>query len=225
MASDRTALILGATGLVGGELLDLMLRDPSWSRIDVLARRSTGRSDPRLREHRAELGEMAQHAETFGAHAVFCALGTTIRKAGSQEAFRRIDLDAVAEAARLSASKGARQFLLVTAAGAARDSRFFYNRIKGEAEAAVTASGVPGVAVFRPSLILGEREQRRPAEQAAQWLMRGMGALMVGPLRRLRAVPARTVAGAMLRVATSGVEGVRIVENEEILDLGAGAST
>jgi uncharacterized protein YbjT (DUF2867 family) len=221
MENERTTLLLGATGLVGGELLGLLLEDPSWTRVDVLARRPTGRQHPRLREHQAGLDEMRRHAELFAAHTVFCCLGTTIRAAGSQEAFRRVDLDAVAEAAALASSGGARQLLLVTAAGASPTSRIFYNRVKGEAEEAVRRSGVPAVTVLRPSLILGPRATRRPAEALAQRLMAATAPLMVGPLRRLRAVPARAVALALLRAAAEGQQGYRVLENEEILALGA----
>jgi uncharacterized protein YbjT (DUF2867 family) len=220
MAAERSALVLGATRLVGGELLGRLLADPAWDPVQVLGRRSTGRIHPRLREHRGDLDALEQHAALFAVDVVFCCLGTTLRRAGSQEAFRRVDLDAVATAARLAARAGAGTFMLVSAAGASRESRFFYNRVKGEAEAAVGESGVPGVVILRPSLILGPRAERRSAEAIAQRVARVLAPLMQGPLRRLRAVPAEAVAGAMIRLASGPERGVRVVENEEILSLG-----
>jgi uncharacterized protein YbjT (DUF2867 family) len=128
------------------------------------------------------------------------------------------------EAARLAARAGSRRFLLVSAAGSSPRSPFFYSRVKAAAEAGVAAQPLPGVAIFRPAQLLGDRGGRRPLEAAAQRVTGALAPLMVGPLRRMRGVPARTVARAMLRVALSGEEGppVRVVENEEILDLGAG---
>lgn len=222
MAAERTALVLGATGLVGGELLTRLLDDPSWGRIAVLGRRPTGRTHPRLVEHLATLDAMDGCRDAFAVDAVFCCLGTTLRRAGSREAFRAVDLDAVARAAGVAASAGARQFLLVTAAGADAGSRVFYNRVKGEAEAAVIASGVPRVALVRPSLILGAREERRPAERAAQVVGGALAPLMVGPLRWLRPVAAGAVAAALKRLAEQPGDGLRVVENDRIFRLAAG---
>jgi uncharacterized protein YbjT (DUF2867 family) len=219
MAGERTALVLGATGLVGGVLLRRLLDDPAWTHVTVLGRRPTGRVHPRLTEVAAELDEIPDHAERFAVHTVFCCLGTTLRKAGSREAFRRVDLGAVAIAARLASRGGATRFLLVSAGGADPASRIFYNRVKGEAEAAVLAAGIPGVDVFRPSLILGPRGERRPLEAAAQRIGRLLAPLLAGPLRRVRPVPADAVARAMLRLASDAAPGRRTVENEEILSL------
>src|SRR5215218_129038 len=173
----RTALVLGATGLVGGLCLDLLLEDPAWSRVTVVARRSSGRTHPRLAEVVADFERLEEHAEAFAVDAVFCCLGTTIRKAGSREAFLRVDHDYPVAAARLASARGARRFLLVTALGADAGSRVFYNRVKGEVERDVSALPFEGVALLRPSLILGERAGRRPAEAAAQVVMGALGFL------------------------------------------------
>jgi uncharacterized protein YbjT (DUF2867 family) len=221
-AGGRSALVLGATGLVGGHCVELLLADPAYARVAVLVRRPLGRAHPKLAEHVAELERMEERPELFAVDDVFCCLGTTIRKAGSQEAFRRVDVEYPARAARLAASQGARHFLLVTAVGADAGSRVFYNRSKGEAEAAVSAAGVPGVAIARPSLILGDRAERRPAEALAQRVMGSLGFLFAGPLRRYRAIRGEAVARALVRLAKEGVAGVRVVENEELQRLGGG---
>jgi uncharacterized protein YbjT (DUF2867 family) len=220
----RAALVLGGTGLVGGHLLDLLLRDPAYGRVAALGRRPVAGASPRLEQRVVELERMEEHAGAFAVDDVFCALGTTLRAAGSRAAFRRVDRDHVVEAARLAARAGSRRFLLVSAAGSSPRSPFFYSRVKAAAEAGVVAQPLPGVAIFRPAQLLGDRGGRRPLEAAAQRVTGALAPLMVGPLRRMRGVPARTVARAMLRVALSGEEGppVRVVENEEILDLGAG---
>ena len=127
-----TALLLGATGLVGGHVLDLLLADPAYRRVTVLGRRPVARMDSKLDQRTADFDRLGDHAISFAVDDVFCCLGTTIAQAGSQEAFRRVDHDYVVSAARLAAEHGARRFLLVTAAGANARSRIFYNRVKGE---------------------------------------------------------------------------------------------
>jgi uncharacterized protein YbjT (DUF2867 family) len=219
----RTAVLLGATGLVGGHLLALLLGDGRWSRVTVLARRSTGRTHPRLEERIGDLAAMEGHAEAFAAADVFCCLGTTIRAAGSQEAFYRVDHDVPVLAARVASGAGARQFLLVSSLGADAGSRVFYNRVKGETERDVAAFPFGGVALLRPSLLLGERADRRLAEGIGQRLAPLGSLLLFGPLRRYRALPGMRVAAAMLRLAAEGIHGVRGVESDEIARLaGAG---
>lgn len=219
-AGSASALLLGATGLVGGHVLDLLLDDPAYGRVVVLGRRPVDRQHPRLHQQTADLGKLDEHAALFAVDDVFCCLGTTIRAAGSQEAFRRVDHDYVVGAARVAAAAGARRYLLVTAAGADSGSRFFYNRVKGDAEAGVRAQPFEGVVILRPSLILGPRAERRTAEALFQRVAPALGRLMVGPLRRYRAVDAGAVARAMVRAAKERTRGVRIVESEEIQEIG-----
>lgn len=216
-----SALVLGATGLVGGHLLDLLLDDPAWRRVVVLGRREVDRRHPKLEQRTGDLGRMEEHAEAFRVSHVFCALGTTLRKAGSREAFRRVDRDYVVAAARLAAAHGAERLVLVSAAKANLRSPFFYSRVKAEAEEEVLTQPLPSAAILRPSQLLGERGEHRPVEEAAQRVMRALAPLFVGPLRRYRAVSARTVARAMVRLAREAGPGARLVENDEILKMGA----
>lgn len=220
-AGSASALLLGATGLVGGNVLDLLLDDPAYGRVVVVGRRAIDRSHQKLEQHVIDLERLEEHAGVFSVDDVFCCLGTTIRAAGSQQAFRRVDHDYVVASARAAAAAGARRYLLVTAAGADSRSRFFYNRVKGDAEAGVRAQPFQGVVILRPSLILGPRAERRAAEAVFQRLAPALGVLMVGPLARYRAVDARAVAGAMVRLAKARPSGVRMVENDEILRIGA----
>ena len=140
---------------------------------------------------------------------VFCALGTTMRQAGSAEAFRRVDLEYPAALARAALARGARHFLLVTAIGAAPDSRFFYNRVKGEVEATITALGFRSVTIARPSLLLGPRKQPRLAEQLGKFFG------LLAP-SRWRPVRAAQVARALIEAARQDVPGVRILENRDL---------
>ncbi len=212
----RSALLVGATGLVGGHVLEALLADPGYGRVRVLARRPTGRSRPKLEERVLDFDRLAERADDVAGDDVFCCLGTTLRTAGSREAFRRVDFDYVARVAGLAAANGARRFLLVSAAGADAGSRVFYNRVKGEAERAVRALPFATVVLLRPSLLLGDRTEHRRWEEAAKRVMPALGPLFVGPLRRWRPVQARDVAAAMVRLAASAAPGVRVVESEEI---------
>lgn len=220
-STGRTALVLGATGLVGRHVLELLLGDDAWRRVTVLARRDPGRSHPRLETRIADLEKMEEQEDAFAVTDVLCCLGTTIRQAGSQEAFRRVDHDYVVRSARLASGRGARHFLLVSALGADAESRIFYNRVKGEAERDVAALPFAGVALLRPSLLLGDRADRRFAEAAAQRVAPVLAPLLVGPLRKYRAIGADVMARAMVRVAAAGIRGVRRIESDEIARIGA----
>jgi uncharacterized protein YbjT (DUF2867 family) len=215
----HTAVLLGATGLVGGHCLDLLLADERWTRVTVLGRRASGRSHPRLREQVGELSGMQRHAGAFAGARVFCCLGTTIRQAGSQDAFFKVDHDLPLAAARVASQAGASAFFLVSSLGADPESRVFYNRVKGETERDITALPLSAVVLVRPSLLLGERPGRRLAEGIGQALAPLAAPLLRGRLRRYRPIPGRAVAVAMLRLAAQGVSGVRVVESEEIAAL------
>lgn len=213
-------LVAGASGLVGGALVRRVLGDGSARGVVALVRRPTGIVDVRFTEVVADFGALGS-VEVPRAGTAFCALGTTIAKAGSEAAFRSVDVDAVLAFARLARRAGATRFLLVSALGADPRSRVFYNRVKGEAEEAVKGLGFEGVALFRPSLLVGERSESRPAERAAVVATSLVSWAMAGPLARWKPVPVASVATAMLAVAGGALSGLRVVENEEIHGLAA----
>lgn len=221
VGSGRSALVLGATGLVGGHCLDLLLADAAYARVVAPVRRPSGRTDAGLEERVVDFDRLEDDVDAFRVDDVFCCLGTTIRAAGSREAFRRVDHDYVAAAARLAANGGARQFLLVTALGADADSRIFYNRVKGEAEQAVRALPFRRVVLVRPSLLLGDRDERRPGEEVGKAVMGALAPLMVGPLRKYRAIAGCDVARAMVRLAKEATPETRVVESDELARLAA----
>ena len=196
--------IAGASGLVGSHLLTLLLRE--FDQVAAMTRRPLGVSAPNLRE--IAFGDPLPSID-----AAFCCLGTTIKKAGSQEAFRKIDFDAVVAFAKASRAAGARSFAIVSSVGASPASSNFYLRVKGETEAAVAALGFERLAILRPSLLVGNRAESRPGEKIGIAFASAAGFLLVGPLRKYRAVSAERVAAAMLK---SGWAGGRILEYDEI---------
>lgn len=216
MKGTRTAILLGGTGLVGGHCLDLLLESDAYERVVSLGRRGSGRAHTKLEERSIDFERLEDYAEHFRGDDLFCALGTTIKSAGSQAAFRRVDFEYVRDAARLASRAGTAQFLLVSALGANPRSRIFYNRTKGEAEDAVAELPFRGVQIFRPSLLLGERREFRAGERVAEYSMKLFSFLLAGPLRKYRPVQARAVAVAMIKVALMSPAGVNHFESDRI---------
>lgn len=213
---ERAALVAGATGLVGGFLLMELLSAPQYKRVIVLGRRRLPLDHPKLSQRLVETDEFEEQARLAAAEDVFCCLGTTISKAGSREAFRRVDFDAVLALARGAKAGGARRFLLVSSAGADAGSRLFYSRVKGEAEDAVARLGFEACHLLRPSLLMGPRAERRPFERLAQRLLAPASRLMVGPLLRYRPIEARDVARAMAAMALKGHAGTHHWESDAL---------
>ena len=218
-APRRTALLVGATGLVGGHCLRQLLADDAWSQVVVLARRRLAASHPKLVARLVDFDRLGQLSGFPRVTDVFCALGTTIAKAGSQPEFYKVDFTYVVETARLAAVSGARQFLLVSAVGADRSSSIFYSRVKGETEEAVRKLPLPGIQIFRPSILAGERSESRPFERVGLAAFSAVSFAMVGPLRRYRPVAAEDVARAMLEVARREIPGVNVYDSDRIEEI------
>ncbi|HEX6274696.1 MAG TPA: NAD(P)H-binding protein [Polyangiaceae bacterium] len=220
------AWVAGATGLVGRALVGELARRLPLGNVTTLVRRPEERKEPGVEERvvvfdRLEL-ELAGRTATH----VFCCLGTTMARAGSREAFRRVDYDYPLALGRAARAAGAKKFLVVTALGADVKSPIFYNRVKGEIEQALGELGFPELHVFRPSLLLGERNDRRPGERLAMALAKPVGALLFGPLAKYRAIDADAVARAMVRVAfdTHPAPGITIYESDRIASLASAAA-
>jgi uncharacterized protein YbjT (DUF2867 family) len=213
----RTALVAGASGLVGGLLLDALLESPLYREVCSLGRRPVSKQHPRLTQRTVDFARLEAEALP-AADDAFCCLGTTIKKAGSQQAFRAVDYDAVLAFAQAARKAGARRFLVVTALGADPRSRVFYNRVKGEVEEALKGQGFESLIILRPSLLLGERAESRPGERAAIVVSKALGPLL-RPFGG-RPIEARTVARAMLALARDTAPGVRVALSGELQDLG-----
>lgn len=221
----KTAIIAGASGLVGGFLLSELLASPDYGRVVAVGRRPLAVAHPKLEQVTADFAALEEVADRLRGDDAFCCLGTTMRKAGSPENFRAVDHRAVLAFAWMTQRGGARRFFLVSALGANAGSRFLYNRVKGETEVAVGVMGFAATWIFRPSLLLGPRKEFRPGERVGGSVMRLVGPLLVASWRRYRAVDAVRVARAMMCCA-KGIEarGVQVVESDEITQLGGQAS-
>ena len=212
--APRSAVVAGGTGLVGGTLLQLLGADASYQPVTSLVRREVP-APPGVALRLVNFERLDEVALTEVDDA-FCCLGTTRRAAGSDAAFRRVDLDYVVAFARLVKRAGARRFLLVSSLGASASSPFLYPRTKGECEAAVSAIGFTTVVIVRPSFLVGARAQERPAEAAAQRLGRLLRPLLIGPLRRYAPADATAVARTLVSAAATAPAGVTVIESDRI---------
>lgn len=211
---DRSALILGATGLVGGKVLDRLLASDRCSAVATIGRRKVGRTHPKLTEHVIDFDHLEDHAGLFAVDDIFCCLGSTIRKAGSQERFLEIDVEYPVRAAEMGSTAGAEQFLVVSSLGADPESRVFYSRAKGEMETRLRQVPLRAVWILRPSLLLGERDELRVGERVAEVVMVPVAPLLIGPLRKYRPIRASTVARAMVHLALSDETGGTLESDE-----------
>ena len=214
---SRTALVAGASGLVGGHLLPLLLADRAYARVVALARRELPARHAKLEQRVVDFGRLDAFSDIPRVDDVFCCLGTTIKAAGSQEAFRLVDHDYVLGLARLGARAGARRFLLVSALGADPASRIFYSRVKGDVEAAVRQLPYEGIQIFRPSFLMGDRPEARIAERLGIQLARVLAPLLVGRLRRYRPIHGADVARAMVQIAKEAPRGPNVFEYDGII--------
>ena len=217
--SPRSALIAGATGLVGGFLLEELLRDDLYRDVRALVRRPLDRQHPKLTAIVTDFDRLDERAEDFRVDDVFCCLGTTIKKAGSQAAFRKVDHDYVVAIARLARAAGASRFLLVSSIGVSASTSNFYLSVKNAAEEAVDACGFSGFHLFRPSLLTGPRRERRLGERTGIVVSRFLTPLLIGGLRQYRPIEARTLASAMVAAAKAGDAGRQIHTYDDIVRL------
>jgi len=212
--SKRRALVAGGTGLVGSELLALLGADARYRNVTSLVRREVS-AKARIESCVISFADL-DRLELPEIDDAYCCLGTTRSKAGSDDAFRRVDFDYVLAYARAARRAGAVRFLLVSSMGADANSRFLYTRTKGEAEAGVSALGFDVVGIARPSFLVGQRADARPAERAALVIGRIISPLIVGPLRRLRPIEVRMVAAGLIHLAFGAPPGVTVLSSEEI---------
>lgn len=218
---ERQALVIGATGLVGGLLVRSLLQNPAYGRIRVLVRRPLEMEHPKLEQHVVDWEQLEEQKDLFrDVDDLYCCLGTTIKKAGSQENFRQVDFHYPVKAAKLAKEYGVSQMLVISSMGADAGSRMFYSRTKGEMEEALTDIGFRSLHIFRPSLILGDRKEKRLGEQLAAHAMTFLDRWMKGRVDKYRAIQASTIARAMMNIALVQTNGNHVYSNDVIHVLG-----
>lgn len=216
---NKTAIIVGATGLVGSELLKYLLNSCTYEKVKVLTRRSISISHPKLEQIIVNFDKLPDYIDIFSTNDVYCCLGTTIKTAGSKEAFRKVDYQYALETATLAREKGAERFMIVTAMGADKHSTMFYNQVKGEVEEAVKALHYPSLHIFRPSLLLGARKEFRFGEKVAILLSPILSVIMIGKLKKYKPIQAKDVAHAMFKIGQQPKVGEYIYESDKIFSI------
>lgn len=209
--TPKTAIVLGATGLIGNLLTHRLIDSPFYEKVKVLVRKSLGWQHPRLQEVVFDFDH--PNGLLTQADDIFCCLGTTMKKAGSKDAFRKVDYQYPLDVARSGLANGAQQLAIVTSMGADTNSTFFYNRVKGEVERDLTALNYPTLLIFRPSLLLGNRSETRFGERLAEGAMRLFDPLIPA---KYKGVEAAKVANAMLTTTQEGLVGKHVFESDQL---------
>lgn len=214
----KKAVVAGGTGLIGQFLLDQLEADPKFETVTAFARKKPNDNRSKVHWIAADFDDSQALLQAIkGADAVFCCLGTTIKKAGSQEAFRKVDHDYVLNLAKATKAAGCEKFLVVSAIGSDPKSRIFYSRVKGEMESAIRGLAIPDTAVFQPSMLEGPREENRPGERIGIVLGKITAPLMIGGLKKYRIIHVRDVAKAMVRESKAENSGFRILTYSEMM--------
>ncbi len=216
---NRTALVLGATGLVGEQCLHRLVSSPIYDKVMVLARREPEFQHPKLESLIVNFDKLEDYKDRLKCNDVYCAMGTTIGKAGSQKAFRQVDYEYPLKVAELALQNGAKRFLLVSSLGADAHSSVFYSRTKGELEEALRKLGFETLIILRPSILLGNRKEKRRGEELGRFVAEHFSFLFAGPLKKYRGTPVDMLARVMVQLAIGNIRGEKVVENDEIFEL------
>ena len=206
--SKKTAVLLGATGLIGGYCLDYLLKAPAYGKVTVLTRTKLELKHEKLDQHIINFDLLEDYRSLLRANDIFCCLGTTRRKAGNKAAFYKVDFTYCYESARIAAEEGASQFFLVSSVGSDADSLIYYFRVKGEIEKAIKELPYWSVHIFQPSVLLGERPENRWGEQLASVIGNRVDSITGGMLSRFRPIEAEVVAKAMVSAAQGLQRGI-----------------
>ncbi|MFZ0390018.1 MAG: oxidoreductase [Calditrichia bacterium] len=213
----NSALIAGATGLVGSYCLQHLI--DTYEEIIVLSRRPLKDMPANVRVEVIDFDRLSGYKDLFRVDHVYCCLGTTLKKAGSRSAFRKVDFEYPFQMAQLSADNDVHQFLFISSLGANANSRVFYNQVKGETEDAISRVNIKSIHIFRPSLLLGERQEFRLGESIGEILMKAISPVLFGNMRSYRPIHAETVARAMVNAPAGEIPGIHIYSSDQICQL------
>ena len=219
--NGQTAVIVGATGLVGSLLLQKLLNDDAFSKVIALTRKLSEIPHRKLENKVVDFNKLEELENSFDhADIIFCAVGTTQKKVnGSETDYRKVDFDIPVQLGKIGLEKGVKQFILVSSIGANPSSHNFYLRLKGEVENAVSELGFQSLYILRPSMLLGKRSEYRLGENIGQAVMRSASFLFFGAMKKYYPVQASDVAQAMLEAAKENRPGINIIQYDEMMEL------
>ena len=214
---QKNVLLIGASGLIGSELVQLLLRDDKIKSVKVFARKTLAIKDQKLIEILVNFEHLEDFKHEFQGDALFCCIGTTRKKTPYLEAYKAIDYGIVLSAANLARSNQVPQVHLVSAIGAAVSSKIFYNRLKGEIEKDVLKLDFPTTVIYQPAMLIGKRSESRPAEFIAQKLMPFFDVCLLGKARKYHSIKAKKVAESMLDNLHKPKEGATVLSYSEMI--------
>ncbi|MEO5674408.1 MAG: NAD(P)H-binding protein [Chitinophagales bacterium] len=215
----KTALLFGATGLVGNELLRKIVDDAHYNAIKVFVRRNIRIQNLHAEIHLIDPENLSEYSDLFQGDDCFCCLGTTMKKAGSKENFRKVDLEMVVNIAQLVRKNGVKRFIVISSLGADKSSSNFYLKTKGEMEEALQKISFDQLIILRPSILVGKRKEWRAGESIGILIGRLFSPFMIGPLKKYKPIYVKSIARAILRIVSSRNQK-NIYESDELRRLG-----
>lgn len=216
----KTALIIGSTGLIGSQLLNFLLDSNDYLKVITFVKRDTGIKHPKLTQHVIDFDKPETYKDLVVGDDFFCTIGTTIKKAGSKEAFRKVDFEYPRQFAAFALQNKVKQFLIISSLGADAKSGNFYLKTKGEIQDFLKDCNFESVAVLQPSLLLGNRTEFRLGEKVGAFFMKSLSFLFLGNLKKYKPIAGKTVAKALLKIAQTNNKGFKIYESDTIQEIG-----
>ena len=216
----KTALVIGSTGLIGSKLLDLLLESPNYTKVITFVKRDTGIKHPKLTQHIIDFDKPETYKNLVVGDDFFCVIGTTIKKAGSKEAFRKVDFEYPRQFVSFALQNKVKQFLIISSLSADAKSGNFYLKTKGEIQDFLKDCSFESVAVLQPSLLLGNRTEFRLGEKVGAFFMKTFSFLFLGNLKKYKPIEGKTVAKALLKIAQTNNKGFKIYESDVIQEIG-----
>lgn len=214
----QTAVVIGATGLIGSNLLNLLLHDRNFKEVRILVRKPMELNHPKLVQHTVNFHDENDFRSKLGnGDSLFCSVGTTQQKVkGDKAAYRKVDFDIPVNAAKYAAQNGFNKYLLVSSVGANAKSNNFYLKLKGEVESEIASQPIKGIHIFQPSILLGDRKEFRAGELIGKGIMKVLSIFFIGSLNKYKAIKASDVAKAMITASTLESEGVKRYQYKEM---------
>lgn len=218
---SKKAILLGATGLIGADLLKKLLSAPIYTEVLVITRKEIRNDNAKLKQLVIDFEDIAKHKSEITGDVVFCCLGTTAKKTPDKTLYKKIDYQYPLDVARIAFNNGAKSYHLVSAMGADANSSIFYNRTKGEIERDLKLIGFEKLNIYQPSLLDGDRKESRFLERMIIGVMRTLNPILVGGLKKYRSIKIEKVANAMIKQANISTQGIHVFPSDEIEKLGS----
>lgn len=217
----KTAIIIGASGLVGNEVLTLLLSDDRFDKVNVFVRKPLLIKHPKLEQHVIDFDLIYKFTDLVKGDVVFCCLGTTIKTAGSKEEFKKVDYAYPLAFAKIAKQNGINKFIIISSIGANSNTSNFYLKVKGDIENELEKLKFTSLVIVRPSMLLGDRKEFRVGESIGKIVMKLVSMLFIGNFKKYKAIEASTVAKAMITLSVSNTTDVSVIQSDTLMEMGS----